>query len=109
MSAFAAGCAICGYDLEAHRAEQQARRDRLPKAPAVSLPRAPRIDDEYLMLGLTAVLVLFVPLFGLILAVVGYRNPRFANARTWFVVLGVIALVILFVPQIRFGIWQLIY
>ena len=109
MTPFAAGCAICGYDLEAHRAEQQARRERLPKAPAVSLPRAPRIEDEHLMLGLTLILVLFTPLFGLILAVIGYRNPRFANAQTWFLVLGVAAVVMLFVPQVRFGIWQLVY
>ena len=107
MSAFAAGCAICGYDLEAHRAQVAERRAarKLPQPPAVSLPR---VEDEHLLVGLTAVLVLVAPLFGLILAVVGYRNPRFANAQAWFVGLGVVALAMLVVPQVRFGVWQLL-
>lgn len=104
VSPFAAGCAICGFDLEAHRVQR-----REPRVPAVSLPRPPRVEDEHLLVGLTALLVLFVPLFGLLLAVVGYRNPRFANAGWWFVGLGAVAVALLLLPQVRFGIWQLVY
>lgn len=108
MSAFAAGCAICGYDLEAYRSERAAKREARPKVPSAPSVSLPRVEDEYLLVGLTTILVLFVPLFGLILAVIGYRNPRFANAQVWFALLGVVALVMLVVPQVRFGIWQLV-
>src|SRR3712207_3719436 len=83
VSHFAAGCAICGADLERWRAEQAQRRAKLPSVSAPSL-RLSAIDDDWLMVGLTVVLVLFAPLFGLILALIGARDPRRANRRTWF-------------------------
>jgi hypothetical protein len=43
VSALAAGCAICGHDLEAHRAEQQARRDRPLGALALVMLFVPQV------------------------------------------------------------------
>lgn len=107
MSAFAAGCAICGFDLERHRAQEAERRARLPSVAAPSV-RLPTVDDDWLMLGLTAVLVLFAPLFGLILAVIGARDPRRANRRTWFIALGALAVAVMLIPQVRYGVWYLL-
>jgi hypothetical protein len=107
VSAFAAGCAICGADLERYRAEEAARRRRVPSVPAPSV-RLPEVDDDWLMLGLTTVLVLVAPLFGLILAVLGARDPRRANRRTWFVALAAIAVAIMLIPATRFGVWYLL-
>ena len=107
VSAFAAGCAICGFDLERHRAEQAARRARLPSV-SVPAPRLPAVDDDWLMLGVTALLVRLAPLFGLILAVLGARDPRRANHRLWFVALASLALGIMIVPATRFGLWWLV-
>src|SRR5918998_5254264 len=104
VSAFAAGCAICGFDLERHRADEAARRARRPSVPVPAM-RVPEVDDDWLMLGLTVVLVLFAPLFGLILAVIGARDPRRANHRTWFLALAVLAVVIMVLPMTRFGLW----
>lgn len=106
VSAFAAGCAICGADLEAHRREQAERRARRPELPAVT-SRLRAIDDDILMLALTAFLVVFAPIVGLILAVFGARDPRRANARTWFIVLAAIAVAFLFIPALRYGAWYL--
>jgi hypothetical protein len=107
VSAFAAGCAICGFDLERHRSEQAARKARLPSVPAPSV-RLPEVDDDWLMLGLTAILALFAPLFGLILAVIGARDPRRANRRTWFVAMAVLAVAVMVIPQTRYGVWWLL-
>ena len=107
VSAFAAGCAICGTDLERHRAEEAARRARRPSMPAPA-SRVPAVDDDWLMLGVTALLVLLAPLIGLILAVLGARDPRRANHRLWFVALAAMALGIMVVPATRFGLWWLL-
>lgn len=107
VSAFAAGCAICGADLERHRAEQAQRRAKLPDVPVPSV-RLPAVDDDWLFLGLTAVLALLAPLLGLILAVIGARDPARANRRTAFIALAVLAVAITILPATRYGIWYLV-
>ena len=107
MSAFAAGCAIGGADLERHRAEEAARRVRRPSVAAPTV-RLPQVDDDWLMIGLTTVLVLFAPLFGLILAVIGARDPRRANHQPWFLGLALLAVAIMVIPATRFGVWYLL-
>ena len=69
VSTFAAGCALCGADLETHRAQLRAR------PPLTRLAaRRPRMPDLQLdatdlaMLAVTLLLALFAPLFGLLLA-----------------------------------------
>ena len=107
VSAFAAGCAICGADLERHRREQAERAARRPSLPARS-PRLPALDDDLVMVALTALLVGLAPLLGLLLAALGARDPRRANVRTWLVVLGAIAVAMLVVPALRFGLWPFV-
>ncbi len=55
-----------------------------------------------------ALLAALALLLGLILAVIGARDPRRANHRTWFVVLGAIAVAIMVVPATRYGLWYLL-
>jgi hypothetical protein len=102
VTPFAAGCAICGADLEAHRAQQAQRRHVAVPTPTVRLPY-----DWWLFLG-TAVAALLFPLLGLILAYFGGRD-RVGGERTFFIAMGGIAVVLLAVPSLRFGIAQLVY
>ena len=107
VSPFAAGCAICGADLERHRREQAERAARRPALPTRST-RLPALDDDHVMLALTALLVALAPLLGLLLAALGARDPRRANVRTLLVVLGVVAVAMMIVPALRFGLWPLV-
>jgi hypothetical protein len=79
VSQFAAGCAICGYDLEAHRRNLAERRASAPHVVAAArlpgwLRRAPRAlgglggDVHVTRLIFAIVLTLFVPFIGLFLA-----------------------------------------
>src|SRR5215210_8261910 len=100
VTPFAAGCAICGADLEAYRAQQTARR-----RVAVPTPRLPY--DWWLYVG-TVVAALFFPVLGIILAYLAGRD-RYGRERTFFIVVGVIALAVLAVPQLRYGLGGLLY
>lgn len=102
MTPFAAGCAICGADLEAYRAQQAARRQIAVPVPRVRVP-----SDWWLFLG-TAVAALFFPILGLILAYFGGRD-RYGGERRFFIAMGVIAVVMLAVPALRFGVARLVY
>ena len=103
VSPFAAGCAICGADLEAHRAQLAARRSPRDAVPLPTV-RLPRVDDDVLLLALAALLVALAPLLGVLLALFGAHNPRFANVRTWLYALALIGLALTFVPALRFGV-----
>jgi hypothetical protein len=62
VSQFAAGCAVCGTDLQAARAELAERRARrLPGA-------VPRLGDDAIRIGVTVLAALFSPLMGALLA-----------------------------------------
>jgi hypothetical protein len=82
VSVFAAGCAICGADLERHRRERVDRR--------VDLPHVPR---------------------ALIMAAVGaqdrHRTGRMGE-RNLFISLAVVNLSLAFLPQLRFGLTSLL-
>jgi hypothetical protein len=61
VSAFAAGCAICGYDLASARRERAAHpslRDRLPQV---------RFGNDWVVFGLCLLLALGAPVVGFIL------------------------------------------
>ena len=102
VSPFAAGCAICGADLEAHRAQLAARRSPRDVVPLPSV-RLPRIDDDVLLLALLAVLVVFAPLIGVIGALLVMRNPRYANLRIWLGLLALAGAILMIVPELRYG------
>jgi hypothetical protein len=99
VSQFAAGCAVCGADLEAAR-EQAATRPHVP-VPRVGLPY-----DWWLHLG-TALAALFFPLLGLVLAFFGARD-RSGGERTYFIACGVVAVALLAIPSLRLGVLQLL-
>jgi hypothetical protein len=60
VSQFAAGCAVCGTDLQAARSELAERRARRPQLPG----GVPRLGDDALRIGVTVLAALFSPLMG---------------------------------------------
>lgn len=61
VSPFAAGCAICGTDLQAARSDLAAKRARRPQLPGV------RIGDDAVRIGVSALATVFSPLMGALL------------------------------------------
>ena len=85
VSPFAAGCAICGADLERHRREQAERAARRPALPTRSI-RLPALDDDHVMLALTALLVALAPLAEWEAEhhdVLAHARERFDRMRDW--------------------------
>ena len=67
VSQFAAGCAICGADLEAYRTQLAERRASVPRLPAwASLPAGG--DVHRTRLGFAIFATLFAPFVGFLLA-----------------------------------------
>jgi hypothetical protein len=62
VTAYAAGCAVCGTDIAAARAARAERRMQLPSAPSL------RLGDDGLRLLLALIVALAAPVFGLLLA-----------------------------------------
>jgi hypothetical protein len=87
VSPFAAGCAICGTNLEAARAELAAKRARRP-----SLPGPVRLGDDAVRIGVGVIAAVFAPVMGALLT--GYfaydadRNGRTATRNLMFALLG---------------------
>jgi hypothetical protein len=90
VSPFAAGCAICGTDLAAARAELEAKRARRPHLPGV------RIGDDGVRIGVSVLATLFSPVMGTLLtgwfAYDADQNGRI-GLRNLMVVLLVLSLV----------------
>jgi hypothetical protein len=77
---FAAGCAVCGTDLQAARAELAERRAKRPHLPEGGVPR---LGDDALRIGVTVLAALFSPLMGALLAGwFAYDADRDGRART---------------------------
>lgn len=66
VSPFAAGCAICGTDLEAGRAARRSRA--LPGMPRIAAPSL-RADVDWVHIAVAALLALAAPPIGLLLAI----------------------------------------
>jgi hypothetical protein len=87
VSPFAAGCAICGTNLEAARAELAAKRARRP-----NLPAPVRLGDDAVRIGVGAIAAVFAPVMGALLT--GYfaydadRNGRTATRNLMIALLG---------------------
>jgi hypothetical protein len=88
VSQFAAGCAVCGTDLQAARAELAERRARRPHVPG----GMPRLGDDAIRIGVTVLAALFSPLMGALLA--GWfaydadRDGRLPTRNLMFLLLG---------------------
>jgi hypothetical protein len=93
VSAFAAGCAVCGADLEAARASAAARRrPELPSLPRAR-PSAGRIDWTHV--AIAVVLALAIPPVGLLLALYwAVQSNRFASQAMTLLMLGAAALAV---------------
>jgi hypothetical protein len=105
VSAFAAGCAYCGADLESHRRKL---RRRGPSLPRLGL----RLDPHVVLVTFTVLLVLISPLLGLILAAVGAQDRHRSGQigeRNLFLALGAVDIALFFVPAVRFGVLSLIF
>lgn len=62
VSPFAAGCAICGTNLEAARAELAAKRARRPQ-----LSGSVTLTDDALRIGVSVLAAVFAPVMGVLL------------------------------------------
>ena len=88
VSQFAAGCSVCGTDLQAARAELAERRARRPHLPGA----VPRLGDDAVRIGVTVLAALFSPLMGALLA--GYfaydadRGGRVPTRNLMILLLG---------------------
>lgn len=101
VSAYAAGCAVCGADLESY-----ARQRRLAaeagvvegpgrRVPRVRLPEVGLSAIDAILLAVTLFFVLFVPVLGILCAVLGGMHGFYEGRRgllATYVVLGVVAL-----------------
>lgn len=114
VSAFAAGCAICGADLEEHRrrlAERPAVTDAARRVPDIRLPHvSSRIDPDIALISVTVLLLLFVPIMGTLLAGLGawdrHRNGRSTIRNVFLALLG-LGLISYFTPW-QYGILNLL-
>jgi hypothetical protein len=109
---FAAGCAICGADLEQHRRELEARRIELPHVPRAA-PRSPlRFDAHVALVSLVLLATLLSPFLALIMAAVGaqdrHRNGQIGQ-RNLLIALAVVNLALAFLPELRFGLYSLLF
>ncbi|MEA2361974.1 MAG: hypothetical protein QOD71_1119 [Thermoleophilaceae bacterium] len=87
VSPFAAGCAICGTDLEAARAELAAKRARRPH-----LSGAVSLSDDAVRIAVGVIAAVFSPVMGALLT--GYfaydadRNGRIRTRNLMVLLLG---------------------
>jgi hypothetical protein len=87
VSPFAAGCAICGTNLEAARSELAAKRARRPR-----LPGPVRLSDDGVRIGVSVLAAVFAPVMGALLT--GYfaydadQNGRIAVRNLMILLLG---------------------
>jgi hypothetical protein len=95
VSPFAAGCAICGADLEAARAKRAASRRPTFQLPSVRLP-GPRAGSnvDWVQVVIAYLLALFAGPIGLVLALYwAYQHSIRAGGRVMmWLMLGAVAL-----------------
>jgi hypothetical protein len=112
VSVFAAGCAVCGTDLEQHRRELEARRVELPHVPRPARRSPFRFDAHIALVALVLLATLLSPFLALIMAAVGaqdrHRNGQI-DQRNLFIGLAVLNLALTFFPALRLGLYSLLY
>ena len=112
MSAFAAGCAICGADLVQHRRGLEERRIELPHVPRAARRPGLHFDAHFALVALVLLATLLSPFLALIMAAVGaqdrHRNGQIGQ-RNLFIGLAVLNLALAFFPALRFGLYSLLF
>jgi hypothetical protein len=112
VSVFAAGCAICGADLEQHRRELDERRIELPHVPRAARRLPLGLDPHVALVALVLLATLLSPFLALIMAAVGaqdrHRNGQ-TGQRNLFIGLAAVNLALTFLPQLRFGLYSLLF
>jgi hypothetical protein len=87
VSPFAAGCAICGTDLEAARAALAAKRARRPQ-----LPGAVWLSDDAIRIAVSVLAAVFSPVMGSLLtgyfAYDAHQNGRERTRNVMVLLLG---------------------
>ena len=112
VSVFAAGCAICGTDLEQHRREIAERRIDLPHVPrrATATLRF-GFDAHVALVALVLLATLLSPFLALIMAAIGaqdrHRNGQIGQ-RNLFIALALLNVALAFLPALRFGLYSLL-
>jgi hypothetical protein len=105
VSQFAAGCAVCGTDLQAARAELMERRAKRPHLPGA----VPRVSDDALRIGVTVIGALFWPLMGAALAAYfaydADRDGRTATRNLMLALLGFSLVGLYFYTQLWGGLF----
>src|SRR5215208_6833499 len=109
VSQFAAGCAVCGYDLERARAEAAERGPSLADRAATLRPqvRTGLARQDLFLIGVMVALVIFFPIVGAALAAwTAYDQNRGGEPiiRNAAIALLVVAIVFIAVPDLRYGI-----
>jgi len=90
VSQFAAGCAVCGFDLEGHRRQRVERR----QVPGVGRrPRLPAVPEDVVTFVLIAIAILALPILGLVLAGLAIHRQRMSTQGPLRVALYALVLV----------------
>src|SRR4051794_22363858 len=106
VSQFAAGCAICGADLEAHREARAVRRVPVPPVAVGG-----RLPPDWWIVPLVGVLALAMPIIGILIAMLAAAQRDTAGdrgMRNAFVAVAVLAVVVFVIPPLRFGVWRVL-
>jgi positive regulator of sigma E activity len=109
VSQFAAGCAVCGFDLERARGEAAERGPSLADRAASLRPgvRTGLERQDLFLIAVMVALVVFFPIVGLALAAwTAYDQNRGGERFVRNVALGLVAVAVVFiaVPGLRYGI-----
>ena len=107
VSQFAAGCAVCGTDLEAHRERHAARRVHVA---SVSVGR--RLPPDWWIVPAIGLLALVMPLFGILVAMLAaaQRDQKGdIGMRNAFVAVAGLAVVVFVIPPLRYGVVRLLF
>ena len=104
VSPFAAGCAICGINLEVARADLVAKRARRPR-----LPAGFTLTDDAVRNGVSVLAAVFSPVMGVLLT--GYfaydadQNGRIGTRNLMLVLLGLSLVGVLAYSQLWGGLF----
>ena len=95
-----------------HRRHVEARRIELPHVPRPARRSPLRVDAHLTLVALVVLATLLSPFLALIMAAVGaqdrHRNGQIGQ-RNLFIALAVVNLALAFLPELRFGLYSLLF